>query len=63
MDKLAKYIFAFSRAPIRGLSIYIEVVPDLTEEPFSLAHCRFINCKSIPRTMISDNATTSKYGL
>ncbi len=36
----------------------MEVVEDLSEETFLKAFRRFVSCRSLPRKMVSDNATT-----
>ena len=50
------YICLFTCASTRA--VHLEVVTDLTEEQFILAFRRFSSRKSLPRIMISDNATT-----
>ena len=39
-------------------AIHLEVVEDLTVEAFLVAFCRFPTHKSLPRKLISDNAST-----
>jgi len=57
MDKEQKvYICLFTCANTRA--IYLEVVTDLTEETFLLAFRRFAGRRSLPKLMISENATT-----
>jgi hypothetical protein len=50
------YICLFTCANTRA--VHLEVVPDLTEESFMLAFRRFVSRRSLPRVMMSDNATT-----
>jgi len=50
------YICLFARTTTRA--IHLEVVEDLTVEAFLLAFRRFASCKSLPRKLISDNAST-----
>jgi len=50
------YICLFTCAAKRA--VHLEVVGDLTVETFLLAFRRFASRKSLPRTMISDNAST-----
>ncbi|XP_063420482.1 uncharacterized protein LOC134705689 [Mytilus trossulus] len=50
------YICLFTCASTRA--VHLEVVDNLTEETFILAFRRFVSRKSLPKTMISDNATT-----
>ena len=50
------YICLFTCATSRA--IHLEVVTDLTEETFIQAFRRFASRKSLPRRMISDNAST-----
>lgn len=58
---LAKaYICLFTCANTRAL--HLEVVPNLTENSFIQAFRRFASRKSLPRTLISDNATTFTAG-
>ena len=52
------YICLFTCAATRA--IHLEIVPDLTEESFLLAFRRFVARRSLPRIMMSDNATTFK---
>jgi len=50
------YICLFTCASTRA--VHLEVVTDLTKESFLQAFKRFVNRKSLPKLMISDNATT-----
>ncbi|XP_061168132.1 uncharacterized protein LOC133177057 [Saccostrea echinata] len=50
------YICLFTCASTRA--VHLELVTDLTEEQFILAFRRFSSRKSLPKLMISDNATT-----
>ena len=50
------YICLFTCAVTRA--VHLEVVTDLTEQSFIQAFRRFVNRKSLPHTMISDNAST-----
>ena len=50
------YICLFTCASTRA--VHLEVVTDLTAETFMLAFRRFVSRRSIPKTIISDNATT-----
>ena len=50
------YICLFTCATTRA--IHLEVVEDLTVEAFLLAFRRFASRKSLPRKLISDNAST-----
>ncbi|XP_069139220.1 uncharacterized protein [Argopecten irradians] len=50
------YICLFTCANTRA--VHLEIVPDLTEESFLRAFRRFISRKSLPKIMMSDNATT-----
>ena len=50
------YICLFTCAITR--SVHLEIVTDLTEEKFLLAFRRFASRKSLPLTMVSDNAST-----
>ena len=50
------YICLFTCASTRA--VHLEVVTDLTKESFLQAFIRFVNRKSLPKLMISDNATT-----
>ena len=50
------YICLFTCASTRA--VHLEVVPDLSTETFIQAFRRFASRKSLPRTMISDNAMT-----
>jgi hypothetical protein len=50
------YICLFTCAITR--SVHLEIVTDLSEEKFLLAFRRFASRKSLPLTMISDNAST-----
>ena len=50
------YICLFTCAVTRA--IHLEVVTDLTEENFLQAFRRFVSRRSLPYTMISDNAST-----
>ena len=50
------YICLFTCAATRA--IHLELVPDLSTETFLQAFGRFCSRKSLPRLMISDNATT-----
>ena len=53
---LKVYICLFTCATTRA--IHLEVVEDLTVEPFLLAFLRYASRKSLPRKLISDNAST-----
>ena len=50
------YICLFTCANTRA--VHLEVVSDLTEESFLQAFRRFVSRRSLPATMISDNAST-----
>ncbi|XP_052227506.1 uncharacterized protein LOC127842187 [Dreissena polymorpha] len=50
------YICLFTCASTRA--VHLEVVPDLSEEIFMLAFRRFVSRRSVPKIMMSDNATT-----
>ena len=50
------YICLFTCASTRV--VHLEVVKDMSEESFIQAFRRFTSRKSLPRTMVSDNATT-----
>jgi len=50
------YICLFTCANTRA--VHLEIVPDLTEDSFLHAFRRFASRRSLPRLMISDNATT-----
>ena len=50
------YICLFTCANTRA--IHLEVVNDLTEDSFLQGFRRFVSCRSLPVTMISDNAST-----
>ena len=50
------YICLFTCANTRA--IHLEVVSDLTEDSFLQAFRRFVSRRSLPETMISDNAST-----
>ena len=50
------YICLFTCAVTRA--VHLEVVTDLTEQSFIQAFRRFVSRKSLPHTMISDNAST-----
>ena len=50
------YICLFTCASTRA--IHLEVVSDLTEDSFLQAFRRFVSRRSLPETMISDNAST-----
>ncbi|XP_053380934.1 uncharacterized protein LOC123562061 [Mercenaria mercenaria] len=50
------YVCLFTCANSRAL--HLEVVPDLSKESFLLAFRRFVSRRSVPRVMMSDNATT-----
>lgn len=50
------YICLFTCAATRA--IHLEVVPDMTEDSFLLAFRRFTSRRSLPKLMVSDNATT-----
>ena len=50
------YVCLFTCASTRA--VYLELVPNLTKESFMLAFRRFTSRKSLPRIMMSDNATT-----
>ena len=52
------YLCLFTCATTRA--VHIEIVPDLTENSFMLAFRRFISRRSLPRVIISDNASTFK---
>lgn len=43
---------------LRAVHLEVHVVPDLSEESFIQSFRRFTSRKSVPRTMISDNAST-----
>ena len=55
-QKRKVYIYLFTCAVTR--TIHLEIVVDLTLEIFLLAFWRFSNRKSVPYTMIPDNAST-----
>ncbi|XP_063436701.1 uncharacterized protein LOC134718141 [Mytilus trossulus] len=50
------YICLFTCASTRA--VHLEIVTDLTEEQFILAFRRFSSRKSLPKIMLSDNATS-----
>lgn len=50
------YICLFTCASTRA--VHLEVVPNLSEDSFMLAFRRFVSRRSLPRLMLSDNATT-----
>ena len=50
------YICLFTCASTRA--VHLEVVTDLSEETFLQAFCRFSSRKSLPRIVLSDNAST-----
>ena len=50
------YICLFTCASTRA--VHLEVVPNMSEKSFIQAFRRFVSRKSLPRTLISDNATT-----
>lgn len=50
------YICLFACASTRV--VHLEIVSNLTEESFILAFRRFVSRRSLPKTMISDNAST-----
>ena len=50
------YICLFTCASSRA--VHLEIVSNLTEECFILAFRRFVSRRSLPKTMLSDNATT-----
>ena len=50
------YVCLFTCANTRA--IHLEVVEDLSEETFLKAFRRFVSHRSLPRKMVSDNATT-----
>ena len=50
------YICLFTCATTRA--VHLEVVLDMTVNSFMLAFWRFTSRKSLPRTMMSDNAST-----
>ncbi len=50
------YVCLFTCANTRA--IHLEVVEDLSEETFLKAFRRFVSRRSLPRKMVSDNATT-----
>lgn len=50
------YVCLFTCACSRA--VHLEIVSDLSVETFLLAFRRFASCKSSPRQMISDNAST-----
>ena len=52
------YLCLFTCATTRA--VHIEIVLDLTEHSFILAFRRFISRRSLPQTMLSDNASTYK---
>ena len=55
-EEMKVYICLFSCAITRA--VHLEVVTDLTVETFLLAFRRFCSRKSLPKKMISDNAST-----
>ena len=58
-NELSKtYICLFTCAATRA--VHLEIVTDLSEESFLLAFKRFTARRSVPKIMISDNATTFK---
>ena len=50
------YVCLFTCTSTRAVNL--EIVPDFSEESFLQAFRRFCSRKSVPRTMVSDNATT-----
>ena len=50
------YVCLFTCAVTRA--VHLEIVTDLTVEEFLQAFRRFSSCKSLPRLMLSDNAST-----
>ena len=50
------YICLFTCANTRA--VHLEVVSDLSTDTFLLSFRRFASCKSLPRVMMSDNAST-----
>ena len=54
--KIKVYICLFTCASTRA--VHLEIVTNLTEKFFMLAFRRFCSRKSVPKTMISDNALT-----
>ena len=50
------YICLFTCASTRA--VHLEVVADLSEDTFLQAFCRFSSRKSLPRVVVSDNAST-----
>ena len=56
-DEHKVYICLFTCATTQA--VYLEVVPDLTVKGFMLAFRKFTNRKSLPKTMLSDNASTN----
>ena len=54
------YICLFTCATSRA--VHLEVVPNLTEHSFIQAFRRFVSRKSLPRILVSDNATTFTAG-
>lgn len=55
-DEHKVYICLFTCATTRA--VHLEVVPDLTVESFMLAFRKFTSRRSLPKTMLSDNAST-----
>ena len=55
-DERKVYICLFTCASTRA--VHLEIVQDLTVESFLLAFRRFFSRKSLPRQMLSDNAST-----
>jgi len=50
------YIFLFTCATTRA--VHLEVLLDMTVESFMLTFWKFVGRRSLPRTMMSDNAST-----
>ena len=55
-SKIKVYLCLFTCASTRA--VHIEIIPNMTESAFILAFRRFASRKSLPKTMISDNALT-----
>ena len=55
-EELKVYICLFTCATTRA--VHLEIVKDLTTETFLLAFRRFVSRKSVPRIVISNNAST-----
>lgn len=52
------YICLFTCAATRA--VHLEIIPDMKEESFILAFRRFVERRSLPRIIMSDNANTFK---